>query len=628
MASRTQRHAWRWVALAALVSTRVATAQEPTPEQLAEMSLEELGRIEVTSVSRRPQRLAEAAASIYVITADDIRRSGVTSLPEALRLAPNLEVARVGASTYAISARGFNNAIGNKLQVLLDGRILYNPLFSGMFWDAHDLVLDNVERIEVISGPGSTLWGANAVTGVINIIRKPADGTAGGFVRLAAGTDERVAAARLGTGALRVSAKLVERDATQRADGTSQEDAFHGGVVTLRGDWTTGRDRFRVDAALQDGRADSHLPGELHGASRYLSGEWQRQLGEGGTLRLQALYDWRRREIPGSIDQQLRIGELDFQHDVGGLERHRLTWGASHRFARDSVDNTGVLAFLPSDRSLRWSSVFVQDEFALRDTLHLTGGLRLEHNSYTGMEALPTLRLAWTPSDSRLLWGALSRAVRTPSRFDRDLFAPAVPPFLIAGGPGFRSEVARVAEVGYRAQPSPRMTWSVTVFHHDYSRLRTFELKPGGFFEIGNGMEGSGRGVEAWGSWRPSPHWRLAGGYAYLDQDLRLAPGSTDMAGIAAAGNDPRHRWQLRSSHELGRNVDIDIGVRHVGALPQPRVAAYTTVDARIGWRPSARLELALEGQNLTGGGHVEFGNPVTASEFDRAVRASLRWKF
>jgi iron complex outermembrane receptor protein len=632
MASSRLRVVWRGIAVAACFHAGVATARDPTPEQLAEMSLEELGRIEVTSVSLRSQRLTEAAASIYVITADDIRRSGATSLPEALRLAPNLQVARTGAGGYAITARGFNNAIGNKLQVLMDGRILYNPLFSGMFWDAHDLVLDNVERIEVISGPGSTLWGANAVNGVINVIRKPAQATLGGQVRLAGGTDERVAAARYGwgddRGAVRLSAKLVERDAAQRRNGTSLEDALDGGMVSLRGDWNEGRDRFRVDAALEQYRADHVLPGDLRSASRHLSGEWQRQLDGGGALRVQALADWRRRDIPGSIEQRLGIGEVDFQHDVGGLRRNRVAWGASHRVAHDRVDNIATLAFLPADRRLQWSSVFVQDELALRESLHVTGGLRLEHNSYTGWEVLPSLRLAWTPSDRRLAWAAATRAVRTPSRFDRDLFAPGQPPYIIAGGPDFRSEVARIVEVGYRAQPSPRASWSVTAFHHEYERLRTFELLPGGAsFEVGNGMRGTGRGVEGWGSVQATRRWRLQGGFVWLDQDLRLVPGSVDIGGVAAAGNDPRLQVQLRSSLDLPHQVELDLDARHVGELPQPRVPAYTALDLRLRWRPVPRLELELAGQNL-GGGQVEFGNPATAAEFDRAVRLGLRWSF
>jgi iron complex outermembrane receptor protein len=467
---------------------------------------------------------------------------------------------------------------------------------------------------------------------VINIIHKPADANPGGALHVAAGGGERLAGARLGrgghAGALRVSAKVLERDATRRRDGTSLQDAYRSGVVAFRGDWGTGRDRFHVDAALEQGRADSPLPVDLRSAGRFVSGEWQRQLGDGGAVRLQALYDWRRRDIPGSIEQRLGIGEVDFQHDLGGSGRHRITWGASHRVAHDHADNTAMLAFLPADRDLRWTSVFVQDEWALREALRLTGGLRLEHNSYTGWEMLPSLRLAWTPTPSRLLWGALTRAVRTPSRFDRDLFAPGQPPFVIVGGPGFRSEVARIAEVGYRAQSTVRWSWSLTAFHHDYERLRTFELLPGAAsFEVGNGMVGTGRGIEGWASWQATRRWRLQGGVAWLDQDLHVVPGSADIGGIDVAGNDPRLQVQLRSSLDLPRDASFELDLRHVGELPDPRVPAYTALDAHLLWRASRRLELAIDALNL-GGGHVEFGNPLLVPEFDRAVRASLRWTF
>ena len=632
MASRTRLHASRLAVLALLMHAAGAAAQAPTPEQLVEMSLEELGDIEVTSVSRRAQRLVEAAASVYVISAEDIRRSGATSLPEALRMAPNLQVARSGAGPYAIGSRGFNNAIGNKLQVLMDGRILYNPLFSGMVWDSHDLAMDDIERIEVVSGPGSTLWGANAVNGVINIITRPATASRGGHVRLVGGSDERVATARYGSGderrAWRLSAKAAERDASRRADGTDIANEFRGEAIALRADWAGERDRVRANAAANRGRIDNASPIDTRLRNSNLVVEWQRQLAGDGALRVQGYLDARFREVPGSIIERERIADLEFQHDVGGLERHRLTWGLSHRSSRDRVEALGATVFLPMERHLRWTSVFVQDEVRLAPAWHLTGGLRLEHNSYTGLEALPSLRVAWTPSPSRLLWAALTRAVRTPSRFDRDLFVPRQPPFFIAGGPDFRSEVARIAEVGYRAQPSARSSWSVTVFHHDYARLRTFELRPGGSsLEFGNGMEGTGRGVEAWGSVQATRRWRLQGGVTWLDQDLRLAPGSADIAGIAAAGNDPRLQARLRSSLDLPHDVELDLDVRHVGELPSPRVPAYAAVDVRVRWRPTPRLELGLEGHNLTGG-HVEFGNPATAPEFDRAVRASLRWTF
>ena len=620
-----------WLLLGAS-GTVEAQALAPTPEQLLDMSLEELGDVQVTSVSRRAQRLSEAAAAVYVISRDDIRRSGATSLPEALRLAPNLQVARTAAAQYAISARGFNNAIGNKLQVLLDGRILYNPLFSGVFWDAHDLSLDDIDRIEVVSGPGSTLWGANAVNGTINVITRAATASRGAHVRATADRDTRVLAARYGgggdTGALRVSATSVARDESESAAGTGRQDAFRADQLALRGDWTVGANRFRFGAAAQRGRGDTTSAGDLLVANRHVAGEWQRTLPGEGAVRLQAYLDWRYREIPTSIAQHVQIADVEFQHDVGGLEHHRLTWGLSHRSARDRVESFGTAVLLPPERRLRWTSAYVQDEVLLGEDWRVTGGLRLEHNSYTGLEVLPSLRVAWTPTATSLWWAALTRAVRTPSRFDRDVHAPAQPPFLIGGGPDFRSEVARIAELGFRAQRA-RWSVSVTAFRHDYTRLRTFELQPGGAsFEFGNGMRGTGRGVEAWGTLQAAPRWRLRAGASFLDQDLRLAPDSHDVSGVIAVGNDPRVQWQLHSSHDLPHRVDLDLGVRHVGELPSPRVPAYTAVDLRVGWRPTPRVDLSLVGRNLFDAGHVEFGAPAAAAEFGRTVQADLRWDF
>jgi iron complex outermembrane receptor protein len=626
------RKAWCSGAVASLlVVAHPAVAQVPPPEELAEMSLEELGTIEVTSVSRRAQRLSDAAAAVYVITADDIRRAGVDSLPEALRLAPNLEVARVGASSYAISARGFNNAIGNKLQVLLDGRILYNPLFSGMFWDVPDTPLEDVERIEVISGPGSTLWGANAVNGVINILTRSAQDTRGGLVAAQAGTDARTLVLRYGGGSdarsVRVYAKAVTRDASERTDGSAVRDAWRRGQVGVRADWRGEADDVSVQGEAFRGRADSAFPDDLRTSGEHLLAEWTHRRTGGDRVRVQAYLDHRDRDIPGSIRQRLSIYDLEFQHDLH-RGRHDFTWGLSHRGARDRVDNTGLLAFLPEDRDLRWSSVFAQDELALRgDTLRLTGGLRLEHNSYTGTEVLPSLRLAYKPSVGSLWWAAATRAVRTPSRFDRDLFAPAQPPFLIAGGPDFRSEIANVYELGYRGQPTPRWSYSITVFHHDYSHLRSFERRADGSFVIGNQMLGHGQGLEAWGAWQATPRWRLSGGVWLLHQDLRLSDRSTDPSGVASAGNDPHHQWQLRSSLDLPHRLELDASLRRVGALAMPRVPAYTALDVRLGWRPNDRFELALTGRNLTGA-HVEFGNVLNASEFGREMAVSATWRF
>ncbi|RNF86532.1 TonB-dependent receptor plug domain-containing protein [Montanilutibacter psychrotolerans] len=602
-------------------------------DALAELSLEELGNIQVTSVSKRAERLSDAAAPVFVISNEDIRRAGVTSLPEALRLAPNLEVARITSYSYSISARGFNNAAGNKLQVLIDGRILYTPLFSGVFWDTPDVMLEDVERIEVISGPGATLWGTNAVNGVINVITRRASATQGALVSVSAGDFERTSAVRVGgqagTAAYRIYGKFFERDATLRVGGASQHDGWNRGEVGFRADWGTAESGFTLQGAAYRGVLDTARPEDLRTFGTHLAAHWARPLASGGSVRVNAYFDRTDRDIPGSIRERLKVHHVEFLHNVAGIEGHNLVWGISHRGADDRVTNAPRIAFLPAQRTLSWSSIFAQDEIALRgDALKFIGGIRVAHNSYTGIEVLPTMRLAWKPSASQLAWVALTRAVRTPSRIDRELFSPDQPPFAVAGGPDFRSEIANVLEVGYRSQPTPRISYSVAVFHQDYDHLRTFELSPTGVAFIANGMEGTSTGIEAWGTVQVTRNWRLSAGATLLDMDLRLKAGSADFTGIRAAGNDPEQQWVVRSSWNLPWRMELDASVRHVGLLPDPKVPAYTAVDARLGWRPNERFELSLTGQNLLDARHVEFGSGPAASDIEREFRVGAKWSF
>jgi iron complex outermembrane receptor protein len=616
----------------ALAAMSSATAQEPPAGALADLSLEELGEIEITSVSKRAEPLADAPAPIFVITAEDIRRSGATSLPEALRLAPNLEIARISSNAYSISARGFNNAAGNKLQVLLDGRILYTPLFSGVFWDVPDVMLEDVERIEVISGPGATLWGANAVNGVINVITRRASETQGGLASVSGGNLERNYAMRFGASAAgasyRVYGKFFERDATSRANGATQDDGWNRGEIGFRADWGTPANGFTLQGAAYRGALDTDSAEDLRTFGTNLLARWTRQLASGNGIQLQAYFDRTDRDIPESIRERLKIYDIEFQHDIVGIEGHTLTWGIRHRGAIDHVTNAPAIAFLPADRDLYWTSVFAQDEIALGDQLKFIGGIRVGENSYTGTEVMPSLRLAWKPGPSQLTWAALSRAVRTPSRLDRELFSPEQPPFLIAGGPDFRSEVANVLEVGFRSQPTPKFSYSVVAFHHDYDYLRSFELRPTGDFVIGNKMEGTSSGLEAWGILQVMSNWRLSAGGTLLDMNLRLKADSTDPTGVRTAGNDPEQQWILRSSLDLPGQMQLDASVRHVGELPDPHVPAYTAVDVRLGWRPNDRLELWLTGQNIFDARHIEFGNELTASQIERAFQAGVRWSF
>lgn len=645
------RACWLSSACVLVFQSGAGATQHVSPASLAELSLEELSNIEITSVSKRAERLSDAAASVFVITADDIRHSGARSLPEVLRLAPNLHVAQTSAAGYAISARGFNNNAANKLLVLINGRSVYSPLFSGVFWDVQDVVLEDVERIEVISGPGGTLWGVNAVNGVINVITRAAADTQGTLVAAGTGNRDNDVAVRHGgkfgdDGHYRVYAKYFDRFSTRTEDGGRKDDAWHKSQAGFRSDWGRGDDTLTVHGNAYEGSQGQPLPGTIQiggvafplgtisisGAN--LSARWSRRLEGESNVSFQADVDRTKREVPPSFSETLTLVDLQFQHALQPIGMHALVWGAEYRHGWDRVKNATFLTtafgpparpffgLLPEKLEQTWSSIFAQDEMRLREDLRLTLGARLERNDYTGNEFLPSLRLAWKVAAEHLLWAAASRTVRAPSRLDRDVFVPASPPFLLAGGSDVRSEVAKVYELGYRGQPTQRISYSVTAFHTIYDHLRTQEIAPSGTFLVfGSEMEGKSTGLEMWGSYQATTNWRLSAGFNMLRERLRLKAGSTDTAdSVAQEGRDPAHSWMLRSSLNLARQTEIDATVRHVAALSDPTVPSYTAVDVRLGWKPRSDLELSIAGHNLLGSEHAEFGDPATRTEVGRSV--------
>jgi iron complex outermembrane receptor protein len=630
----------RSIAMAALVLAAPAMALATDVQDIADFSLEELANIKVTSVSKRPESLSDAASSIFVITGNDIRRSGATSLPEALGLAPNLQVARVDARNYAVTARGFNNPFENKLLVLVDGRTVYSPLFSGVFWDAQDVVLEDVERIEVISGPGATLWGANAVNGVINIITKSAADTRGTLVSVGASKDEKTGAVRHGGtlangGHYRVYGKYAANDDTQSAAGAAILTGWHRQQAGFRTDWGDTSQSFVLQGDGYDGRLHQQGTRDIRIGGANLLGRLNRTLGGGSSLTLQAYWDHTERDQPLAFKERLDTLDLQLQHAVRFAGAHSVVWGGGYRLAHDRVENGAAFGFLPGTLNLHWANLFAQDEIALRDNLRLTAGLKLEENNYTGLELLPTLRLAWKTQANALAWSSVSRSVRSPSRIDRDFYSPTVPrivngvpQFAIAGGPDFASEVANVFELGYRAQPTPALSYSATAFYSRYDKLRTLEPNrngPGSVFE--NLAEGRTRGIETWASWQASAYWRLSAGGVVQRVDTQPNPASKDLsAATGLATSDPSHYWLLRSSLDVGAGKELDVTVRQVGALSRPAVPAYTAVDLRFGWRINPGLELSLVGQNLFDPQHAEFGAAPGRSEYRRAVFAKLVW--
>ncbi len=605
-------------------------APPPAQARLTDLTLEELANIQVVTVSRKPESLSETPAALFVITAQDIRRSGAMTLPEVLRLAPNLQVARSTSSQYAISARGFNTTTANKLLVLIDGRTIYTPLYSGVFWDVQDVALGDIERIEVISGPGGALWGTNAVNGIINIITRNARDTQGVATEAAAGSDGTLATARYG-GALfngghyRVYGNRHDQNHTERANGSTVTDAWHRTQAGFRADWASGAENITFQGDAYDGKIGlaTSPAASIQGAN--LLGRWYRKLSDTEYVQVQGYYDYTWRKHPTVFAEDLHIFDIEFQHGFSPRKDHNMVWGGGYRYARDDVTNSAVLAFLPAQVNLHWGNLFVQDEIRLQENLMFTGGLKLQHNDYTGFAFLPSLRLAWKPTPDRLIWGALTRSVREPSRIDRGLYAPGQAPFTtLAGGPDFRSEIANTAELGYRSQPGKNLSYSVTLFHSRYQHLRTFESSTK---MLENKMAGYTSGLETWGTWQVQPGWRLSAGLTLLRERLRLVDGSTDTSGTAGAGNDPAHTWMLRSQHDLSGKQEFDLTVRRVGALPSPALPGYVALDLRFGWSVNRDLDLSLGVQNLLDSKHPEFGTAATRSEIGRSVYLKLRWR-
>lgn len=646
---RWARRIFAVTALIALFGTpqRSAGEQLVASSSLADMSLEELANVEIVSVSKRSERLSEAPASVFVITADDIRRSGATTLPDALRLAPNLQVAQASASGYAITARGFNSSSANKLLVLIDGRSVYTPLFSGVFWDAQGVMLEDIDRIEVISGPAGTLWGTNAVNGVINIITRSAAETQGTLLAAGGGNREIDGAVRYGAtagpdGHYRIYAQHLDRDHTFTASGTARDDAWHKTQAGFRADWNRTDDRITVEGNAYTGREGQPLPGTISISGLALalgtisiSGEnlnasWAHALNGGGNLTLHAYVDRTERTVPPTFAEGLTTFDVQFQHSLPSGPVHSLIWGGEFRYALDRLTNSDFFAFLPANVNQRWSSVFAQDEVKLRSDLRLILGARVERNDYTGTEFLPNVRLAWNVANDHLLWAAASRTVRAPSRFDTDVFVPGKPPFILVGGPNVVSEIANVYELGYRGQPAANVSYSITAFHADYDHLRTQEIafKPSPFIFFANEKQGRTDGIEMWSTYQPSRSWRLSAGMTSLHERFSLKPGSNDASALGAAGSDPALTWLLRSSMDLPRQSEADVTVRHVSALSNPAVPAYTAVDIRLAWRPRPDLELSVTGQNLFDGGHGEFTDVATRTEIGRSVFFKILSRF
>ncbi|MBX3177912.1 MAG: TonB-dependent receptor [Candidatus Hydrogenedentes bacterium] len=653
----------------ACASSAGAGAPETPPRgvsRLAEMSLEELADLEISSVSKRAEPRTGAAAAIFVITQEDIRRSTAVTLPDLLRSVPGLHVASLDANKRSVSARGFSGRYANALLVLIDGRSIYNPLFSGTEWESYDLMLENIDRIEVIRGPGSALWGANAVNGVINIVTKPASDTQGGLLSLGAGTEYRgFGAFRYGAAAgehghYRLYLRLLDRDDAvfERGDRAADDalNARGGG----RWDWAWDDDRFTLIANLnrsitgQTFEVTSRrvpLPQFRDDDTRVTGadvlGRWTRAYSGGAELRVQAYYDhWHSTGF--ELDETRDTLDLEIQYRMAALGRHEFMFGGGFRYYDDRTGGSLTTSFSPADQRKRLFSAFIQDRIALAgDALTLTLGAKFEHNDFTGLEIQPSARLAWTPNDRHTLWAAVSRAVRTPSLAEeaarvQALEFPGVTAALY-GNRDYDSENLLAFEAGYRVRPAEKLQLDLAVFYNRYENLRSLELGlpfvevyplpihiaiP---FHARNNHDAETYGVELAADWRPAGWWRLRAHYSLLRISHDLNARTLDPVSGSVSGSYPRHQAYLASYMNLGHNVDLDAALRYASGLPALAVEEYITLDIRLAWRPHQDFELAIVGHDLLDARHTEFDATfinTVPTQVQRGVYGKLTWRF
>jgi iron complex outermembrane recepter protein len=644
---------------------------EPQDGQLKTLSLEQLGNVEVTAMSKAPEQVWQTAAAVHVITQDDIRRSGATTIPEALRLAPGVEVARISANKWSIGIRGFGSRLSRSVLVLIDGRSVYTTLLAGTYWEVQDTVMEDIERIEVIRGPGGTVWGPNAVNGVINIITKKTADTHGVLVSAGGGNDEQgFLSTRYGGGNnrgfnYRVYAKGFNRGSEYHSDG-DRNDRWGAAQGGFRLDWVKNeRDSFTVQGDIYDERAGESVNLVNYAAPfqqvadgfSYLSGgnilgRWTRSFREGDDIQLQAYYDRTNRHEPNFGDIRDTF-DVDFLQRFHIGSRHHLSWGLGGRASHGhEVATTTGLFFQPANRTDRLFTAFLQDDISLipkRLTLEI--GTKLVHTNYTGAELEPSGRLLWTPNDTETVWLAVTRAVRTPSDGERDFFLTGFigtttdgTPFFARfdANPIFKSEKLNGYELGYRRLFGKNIYLDIAGFYNQYYDLFSEEITGAPFVEVDpapthillpaqfrNGLVGSTAGGEIAPEWRPTSFWRLRGSYSYLQMVLKKSPGSLDVgSGPMIAGSSPEHQVLIQSSFDLPKRFTADISYRFISALPGLSVPSYSTGNARLACSFGRHWEVSVGGDNLLQPHHLEFpSDPGPSVEIKRSGYAKLVWR-
>lgn len=660
-------------------SPALAAASNSIPDYFS-LSPEQLLGADIVSASRREEKVAEVPAAVYVITQEDIQRSGMTTIPDLLRMVPGVNVARQNANTWAISIRGFNQALSNKILVMVDGRTVYNPLFAGTFWEVQDMPLADIERIEVIRGPGGALWGANAVNGVVNVITKNAAETQGKMVVGGAGNYEKIfGTARYGGSAgndtwYRVYAKAFDRGAFHAAEASGGDDdkandSWHGYHAGFRADWnghggpdtvSVHGDAYRVDA---DALNTSYFltppfsavaPERIRLIGENIVGVWTHKFESGASLRLQSFLDYTSREQVLYQDHRT-IFDTEALYTFQPLGRHEWIVGGNYRLTSDDIGGSTEITFDPDSLTQNLFGVFAQDKITLApDHWYLTLGAKLEHNDYTGFEIQPDARLEWLPDPSQTVWASVSRAVRTPSRIERNLdianlivgpgvLFPGFPTEIqLAHNDDFDSEDLIAYELGYRKQVTPDFSVDGSIFANDYRNLANSSLLTPFFVPAGsdpahfviplqetNGMSGEIYGAELAASWKINDRWKLTAGYSHLEMFLH-SPLIFAFTQESAEGRSPQNQFSLRSYWDINDRWTLDTMAYWVDQLPTDDVPSYLRVDVNLGWKFNKHLRFNLVGQNLFAPPHREFGSATNpnVSEIPTSIFGKFTWEF
>lgn len=640
----------RMSSIAALLTYSVS-GQTGSLDDLKNLSLEEFSNLDVmvTSLSRKPQKLTDSAAAVYVIDQQDIKRSGATNIPEALRLAPGIEVARINASTWSVTARGSSGRFARRLLVLMDGRTIYTPVFSGVYWDVQDTVLEDIDRIEVIRGPATAVWGGNATNGVINIITKSARDTQGGLVTASVGNEvERQVALRYGDKIeddfhYRVYAKHKKNDSS--VDINDQRNSFDENDLSqlgFRAEWTPSTNNsWELRGDVYNGQIEQHQPvavltptpgvmdvnRENQVSGFNILGKRTHHYAADASWSLQAYFDRARRQDTATVDIKVDTVDIDFKHQFKFAERHQVIWGMGYRRVLDDLQGKLGISFMPRRRQIERENFFFQDEISIiPDKFSVIIGSQFEHNDFTGNEIQPNIRAKWHVDETSLVWGSVSRGLGIPDRSAENVrvnvrAAPGAPPLLVAyvGNESMTPEEIVAYEFGYRTLWGKGNLFDIALFYNDYSDLRTNELGTP-FVEttpaplhivqplvLGDDKDGEAYGIEIAAEWIVDDKLTLKGHYSYFELDLTPSSTSTAPTPELAEGLSPQHQVSLQTQYQVTNDLTFDTWWRYVDELPTHGINNYVNLDIRLGWQATKDIELSLVGQNLLEGARLEY---------------------